>query len=292
MKLITAVQNGAQIVCVLDKSGKFAVGINTLGLSHGYAGMNALISGVNGGDFEKLTAFANSAASAGADVFEISTLELAAPIPRPAHDIICLGKNYAAHAREFGSEPPENPVIFAKRAAVTTGHNGVIDGHLDVDDQLDYEVELAVIIGRECRKISEEEVEGCIFGYTVFNDFSSRKLQNRHQQWYLGKSGDSFAALGPCIVTRDEICFPLELTLQSRVNGEVRQNSNTALFLHDVPKVIALLSRTITLEAGDIIATGTPSGVGMGFNPPRFLKSGDVVECEIKGIGTLTNKIK
>ncbi len=288
MRLLTLLKDEKQIICVLDKTGEKCIDIATVGLGSLYSNMNELILNGADKDFAILREISQKESASGLDFANATILS---PIPRPVHDIICLGMNYSEHAAEFGRETPDVPVFFSKRAAMTSGYNGKIDGHLDVDEQFDYEVELAVIIGSKCSKIAESEVESRIFGYTVFNDFSSRRLQNLHKQWFLGKSGDTCASMGPWIVTKDELPMPFEVNLCSRVNGEIRQSSNTGLLVHSIPKVIALLSQTITLEAGDIIATGTPSGVGMGYKPPRFLKSGDVVECEIERVGLLRNTI-
>jgi 2-keto-4-pentenoate hydratase/2-oxohepta-3-ene-1,7-dioic acid hydratase in catechol pathway len=156
---------------------------------------------------------------------------------------------------------------------------------------LDYEVELAVIIGKEGRNIAREEVEDYIFGYSIFNDISSRRLQREHLQWFKGKSLDTYSVLGPVIVHKSAFAYPPEVEIECRVNGEVRQHSNTNLLIHNIATIISDFSQGITLEPGDIIATGTPSGVGMGFKPPRFMKKGDLVECEIAGIGILRNRI-
>ena len=250
--------------------------------------MLELIERITPDEFRKLS---ETDFSAFGEVYALTEVELLSPIPSPKHDIICLGVNYADHAAEFGRSAPSVPVYFGKRAATTTGHLATLDGHLDVDEFLDYEVELAVIIGKQGKKIPAENVEDYIFGYTVFNDFTSRTIQKEHKQWFLGKSTDGFTAMGPWIVTKDELPMPLSLNLCSRVNGEVRQSSNTELMVHDIAKSISQLSQSITLYPGDIIATGTPSGVGMGFDPPRMLKAGDVVECEVEGIGVLRNVI-
>jgi 2-keto-4-pentenoate hydratase/2-oxohepta-3-ene-1,7-dioic acid hydratase in catechol pathway len=250
--------------------------------------MLELIERITPDEFRKLS---ETDFSALGDVYALSEAELLSPIPRPKHDIICLGVNYADHAAEFGGSAPSVPVYFGKRASTPTGHLAALDGHLDVDEFLDYEVELAVIIGKQGNKIPAENVENYIFGYTVFNDFTSRTIQKNHKQWFLGKSTDGFTAMGPWIVTKDELPMPLSLNLYSRVNGETRQSSNTKLMVHDIAKSISQLSQNITLYPGDIIATGTPSGVGMGFDPPRILKAGDIVECEVEGIGVLRNVI-
>jgi 2-keto-4-pentenoate hydratase/2-oxohepta-3-ene-1,7-dioic acid hydratase in catechol pathway len=158
-------------------------------------------------------------------------------------------------------------------------------------ERLDYEAELAVIIGRTARNLSAAEAPAHIFGYTVLNDVSARDLQTAHKQWYFGKSLDGFTPMGPCIVTADEISFPPRLAIRSYVNGELRQNSTTDLLITGIADILAELSSGITLLPGTILATGTPAGVGMGFDPPKFLRPGDVVECEIEGIGTLRNTV-
>lgn len=228
----------------------------------------------------------------------LASVRLLAPIERPRHDILCLGVNYADHLEETkrsviggGFSEPAKAVYFAKRAVRVLGPGEAIEGCFDVDPCLDYEVELAVILGRGGRNISAEDAESHIFGYSVFNDVSSRGLQKSHQQWFLGKSVDTYTAMGPVVVTADELPMPLQLGVHSFVNGEARQSSNTANLIHGVAQVIAEMSSVMTLDAGDIIATGTPSGVGMGFNPPRWLVPGDVVRCEIDGVGVLENPV-
>ena len=163
--------------------------------------------------------------------------------------------------------------------------------HKELTSQLDYEAELAVILKKDAKDVALEDVEDYIFGYTIMNDVSAREVQTAHRQWYFGKSLDGFTPLGPWIVTADSVEFPPKLRIQSRVNGELRQDSNTEQFIHGIAEVVSELSRGMTLKAGTIIATGTPAGVGMGFDPPRFLKPGDVVECVIEGIGTLKNPV-
>ena len=169
---------------------------------------------------------------------------------------------------------------------------GHIDGHFDLVERLDYEAELAVVIGKDASHVEEADAAEYVLGYTIINDVSARQVQTRHKQWYFGKSLDGFTPMGPCIVTADEFEFPPRLSIQSKVNGELRQNSNTELLIFGIPHIIRELSQGITLKAGTIIATGTPAGVGMGFEPPRFLKSGDQVECIIEGIGSLKNTVK
>ena len=167
-----------------------------------------------------------------------------------------------------------------------------IPGHFDIVDSLDYEAELAVIIRKEAKDVPPEQVKDYIFGYTVINDVSARNIQNRHKQWYFGKSLDGFLPMGPCIATVDSLPYPPKLQIQSWVNGELRQDSNTELLIFDIDHIVSELSRGMTLQAGTIISTGTPAGVGMGFDPPKFLKSGDVVECRVEGVGTIKNTVK
>jgi len=291
MRLITARLKAKEVLGIVNKEKTHMVVINELGLGSDFNFVNMidLITRITSEELDKLSKVDFSKATG---IHALSDIEILAPIPNPKHDIICLGVNYAAHAAEFGNDVPEAPIFFGKRAATTTGHLGALDGHLEVDEFLDYEVELAVIIGKKVKKLNPEDVEECIFGYSVFNDFSLRTLQRAHKQWFLGKGADGFATMGPWIVTKEELPMPFSLNLYCRVNGEVRQSSNTDLMIHNIKSAISKLSQNITLYPGDIIATGTPSGVGMGFDPPRMLKKGDVVECEVEGIGVLRNTIK
>ena len=228
----------------------------------------------------------------------VSEVTLLAPIPRPRQDVICLGINYKAHADEaagydaaFIKERPI-PIYFSKRVAEAGRPDGIIPSHPGLVERLDYEAELAVIIGKTARNVPAEKAAEYIFGYTIVNDVSARVLQTAHKQWYFGKSLDGFTPMGPCIVTADEIAFPPALPIRARVNGELRQDSTTDLLITDISHIIAELSSGMTLLPGTVIATGTPSGVGMGFDPPRFLKPGDTVECEIEGIGVLRSTVE
>jgi len=286
MRLITAKIGKDNVLGVVNFEKTQMAAVNALGFN--FTDMLDLITNITPKEQEMLAKLDFATAK---EVYPLAEIEFLSPIPKPPHDIICLGVNYAAHAAEFGREAPDIAVYFGKRAATMTGHLQTFDGHLEVDDALDYESELAVIIGKQAKKISPEEVENYIFGYSVFNDITLRKVQRRHNQWYLGKSVDGFAAMGPWIVTKDELPMPFSLALSSRVNGEPRQDSNTNLMVHGINKVISEMSQTLTLYPGDIIATGTPSGVGMGFDPPRMLKKGDVVECEVEGVGILRNTV-
>ena len=253
---------------------------------------------VNGDTEQARSRIREKAAAATAHSIEGEGLQLLSPIEHTVHDILCVGVNYRDHLEETKehmagavSDEVSQTVYFAKRAHRILGPEEPVHGRDDLDEKIDYEVELAVIIGKEGKNISEEDAENYIFGYSVFNDLSSRTLQTSHGQWLIGKSLDEYTSMGPVIVDRQELPMPLELDVRSYVNGELRQNSNTRNLIKNVPAIIAELSQGITLEAGDIIATGTPSGVGMGFVPPRFLKKGDEVSCEVEYIGQLTNTI-
>ena len=230
---------------------------------------------------------------------DLEQIQLKAPIPRPKQDVICLGINYMAHAEEsarykeeaFGGERPK-AIYFSKRVNEAVADKEPIQGHFDIVESLDYEVELAVVIGKDAKNVAEKDVFDYVFGYTILNDVSARNLQTSHKQWYFGKSLDGFTPIGPCIVTKEEFQNPPALAIKSYINGELRQNSTTDLLIFGIAHVVSELSQGMTLQAGTMIAMGTPAGVGMGFVPPNFLKAGDEVKCEIEGIGTLTNVVK
>jgi 2-keto-4-pentenoate hydratase/2-oxohepta-3-ene-1,7-dioic acid hydratase in catechol pathway len=224
----------------------------------------------------------------------IEEIKLLAPIPRPAKNIICVGKNYAEHAIEMGSadDIPEHIMVFTKAPTTVIGNYEAIMNHQNVTSELDYEGELAIIIGKEGRSIAKEDALDHVFGYTIVNDVTARDLQVKHKQFFIGKSLDTTCPLGPWIVHHSEIKDPNHLNIQTYVNGELRQDSNTQNFIFTLEEIISVLSRGMTLEPGDIIATGTPAGVGKGFKPPRYLKSGDEIEIRIEKIGVLKNKIQ
>ncbi len=225
-------------------------------------------------------------------------VKITAPIPYPRRNVFCLGKNYKEHALEIKSLPsgkaaiPDYPIYFTKVADPCIGHMDKVIIPKEYSEKIDYEVELAIIIGKDGRDIPKEKAEEYIFGYTIANDITARDIQRKHSQWFKGKSLDTFTPLGPYIVHKSEISFPVELDISCKVNGEIRQKSNTRELIFDIPYIISDLSKGLTLKAGDIILTGTPAGVGMGFDPPRFLKSGDVVESYIEKIGTLVNIVE
>lgn len=234
------------------------------------------------------------------DPLPIDDVELGAPIPNPRRNIFCVGKNYHAHAREFsqsgyeagavkGKEVDDFPAVFTKPASTVVGPGATVSLHSDVTDAVDYEVELTLVIGKAGRNIPRAEAYEHIWGYTIVNDVTARDRQKQHKQWFLGKALDTFCPMGPWIATADEV-DPQQMTLETRVNGELRQQASTSDLIFDIPSLVETISSGLTLMPGDIIATGTPAGVGIGFDPPRFLKAGDVVEMQITGLGTLTNR--
>jgi 2-keto-4-pentenoate hydratase/2-oxohepta-3-ene-1,7-dioic acid hydratase in catechol pathway len=227
---------------------------------------------------------------AGRTSVPFSRVKLLAPIPRPRKNIFCVGRNYAEHARESGAAPPDAPMFFSKPPTSVIGPLTPILYHRSTQ-QLDYEVELAAVIGQRGRDIPAAKALDYVFGYTIMNDVTARDLQRRHGQWFKGKALDTFAPLGPWIVHRSALPDPQQLRLSLRVNGETRQNSHTSKMLFTVAQLIATLSEGVTLEPGDILATGTPEGIGMGFTPPKFLHVGDAVEAEVEGIGILRNVV-
>lgn len=229
----------------------------------------------------------------------LESIELTAPLPRPRRNIFCVGKNYANHVKEFGGsdydvtggdETPSKPVFFTKATTTVVGPGAPIEPHWDLACELDYEAELAVIIGTGGRRISRDDALEHVWGYTIVNDVTARDLQRDHQQWFLGKSLDGFCPMGPWAVTADEVTVD-SLEISCLVNGELRQSAKTSALIFDVPALIEMLSAGITLLPGDVIATGTPDGVGIGFNPPKFLRSGDEVVAEISGLGALRNRV-
>lgn len=238
--------------------------------------------------------------AAAAPKLPLGGVTLHAPFPRPGRNIFCVGKNYYEHAKEFAQSGfdasakdvvPEAPVVFTKPPSSVIGPGEMIPGHLDPTQSVDYEGELAVVIGKGGRGIAKNDALGHVFGYTIVNDVTSRQLQHKHRQWVLGKGIDGFCPMGPVVLTADQAPDPRELHLRTWVNGELRQDAKVADLIFDIPTLISTISSYITLEPGDIVATGTPVGVGIGFDPPKFLKKGDVVRIEIGGIGVLENPV-
>ena len=294
MKLITYNYNNKEQVGILNKNEQGIYPIKALGIN--YETMNDLIENITD---EEMKTLQTSLEKGTKEIISINDVSTMAPIPNPKQDIICLGINYMAHAVEsarykkeaFGGDRPY-PVYFSKRVNMATGDGDYIPSYPELVDSLDYEAELAVIIKKDAKNVAKDEAYDYVFGYTIINDVSARNLQTRHKQWYFGKSLDGFTPMGPSIVTKNELTNPPVLKICSRVNNELRQNSTTDLMITTIEDAIHELSQGFTLKSGTIIAMGTPAGVGMGFEPPRFLKSGDVVECEIEGIGILKNAIK
>ncbi|MBT3552877.1 MAG: fumarylacetoacetate hydrolase family protein [Rhodospirillaceae bacterium] len=233
---------------------------------------------------------------------DAADVRLLAPIPNPLRNVLAVGRNYHEHAQEFhdsgfdatagATAVPEFPIVFTKPNTSVVGPGDPILTSLDPTNSVDYEGELGVIIGPGGRGISKEDALDHVYGYTVINDVTARTLQHRHKQWFIGKGLDSFCPMGPVILTADEAGDVREFHLTTRVNDEPRQDAKVAALIFDVPTLIASISEGITLIPGDIIATGTPVGVGIGFEPPVFLKPGDVVSITIDPIGTLENPVE
>jgi 2-keto-4-pentenoate hydratase/2-oxohepta-3-ene-1,7-dioic acid hydratase in catechol pathway len=232
----------------------------------------------------------------------LQQVQLLAPIPRPRRNVFCVGKNYHAHAKEFagsgfdssaksGGDVPAHPIIFSKVPESVIGPNDAILFPAEVSTALDYEAELTVVIGKGGKGISKADAMQHVWGYTIINDMTARDWQGRHSQWLLGKSFDTFCPMGPWLVSSDEMDGQAT-DVKCWVNGELRQDANTQDFIFDIPTLIECISAGITLYPGDLIATGTPAGVGIGYKPPKYLKSGDVVRIEIGGIGVLENPLR
>ena len=275
MKLATFLYQDRELVGVLTESGAAPL--------REYASMEELIR-------------AGAPAVLPEERIPLDSIRLLAPIPRPSQDVICLGMNFADHTAEAAKFHPtmvreSYAVYFSKRVNEAVADGGNVDSHPDVTQQLDYEAEVAFILGRDAYQVPAERAGEYVFGYTILNDISAREVQTRHKQFYLGKSLDGFTPMGPYIVTADEFSFPPRIGVRCRVNGELRQDGNTEQWIFGIQDVIADLSAGMTLRAGTIISMGTPAGVGMGFQPPKFLQKGDVVECEADGLGKLTNFI-
>jgi 2-keto-4-pentenoate hydratase/2-oxohepta-3-ene-1,7-dioic acid hydratase in catechol pathway len=260
-----------------------------------FSSMQSVIEG-GPSTLKTIKSLVSKAKTLGAAVVKAGSYQLAAPLPRPTKNIFCIGRNYAEHiaegerAQNIKIGVTEHPVYFTKPRTTVIGPNDSIPLHHHVSKQIDYEVELAVVIGKAGRDISREKAFEHVFGYTIINDVTARDVQRRHGgQFFKGKSLDGSCPMGPWIVTADEVPNPAKLGIRLTVNGEMRQNGTTADMIFDIPTLIASLSEGLTLEPGDIIATGTPSGVGYAMVPPHFLVKGDVVECEVDGVGKLTN---
>lgn len=231
---------------------------------------------------------------------KLSEIKILAPIPYLLRDMICVGKNYYAHAKEFFDSGfdatqketiPSEPIIFTKAMTSLIGPDDAIDTSIDPTGSVDYEGELGVVISKTARRVAKDDWQDYVFGYVIINDVTSRELQKKHNQWTIGKGLDTFGPMGPYIVTKDEIDDLPSMQIQTLVNDEVRQQAEVRDLIFDIPTLIETLTLTGTLLAGDVIATGTPVGVGIGFSPPKFLKSGDKVTINVTGLGSLTNPV-
>jgi|GEM_PF-19489 len=297
MRFATALIEGRQAVVLVDADGQRAWPVGSLQPDLEPAVASDMMAFVTA--FPVLPPFITPT-SGGSSVGELTLL---APFPRPARDVICVGKNYREHAREFTASGfdssaasvaeaiPDAPIIFVKSSGSVVGPRQPILLHPGFDRQMDYEAELGVVIGKAGRRIARENALDHVFGYTIINDVTARDLQAKHKQWFIGKSLDGSCPMGPWLVTADEIDLA-STRVECRVNGELRQSASTGQMIFDVPCLIETISACSTLEPGDIIATGTPAGVALSFDPPRYLGDGDVVEITIDGIGTLTNKVR
>jgi 2-keto-4-pentenoate hydratase/2-oxohepta-3-ene-1,7-dioic acid hydratase in catechol pathway len=288
MKIITGTRDGQTVAGWVDDD-------EVVICATGPAASGAVLEMIAGGD----AARAEWAAKTGPRV-PLADIRLLAPIPEPRRDIFCVGKNYYAHAAEFHKsgfdssakeQVPSAPVIFTKATTSVIGPGETVRASIDPTASVDYEGELAVVIGKRTFGVSKAQAMDHVFGYVIVNDVTSRELQKLHNQWVIGKGCDTFCPMGPWIATADEVGDPTVLDLTTEVNGELRQQAKVSELIFDIPTLIETLSQTITLLPGDIIATGTPVGVGIGFSPPVYLRPGDRMRVSITGLGVLENPL-
>ncbi|MBM3614717.1 MAG: fumarylacetoacetate hydrolase family protein [Alphaproteobacteria bacterium] len=288
MKLITGTTNGQMVAGWVD-------GDAVVICATGPEASGAVLALIAGGD----AARADWAARGGPRV-ALADIRLMAPIPEPRRNVFCVGKNYHAHAAEFHKsgfdssakeQIPSAPVIFTKATTSVIGPGDTVRASIDPTASLDYEGELALVIGKRTFGVSRAQAMDHVFGYVILNDVTSRELQKRHNQWVIGKGCDTFCPMGPWIATADEVGDPAALELSTEINGELRQHAKVSDLIFDIPTLIETLSHTITLLPGDIIATGTPVGVGIGFSPPVYLRPGDRMRVAITGLGVLENPV-
>lgn len=296
MKILTYEVDRKIKLGIFSKDEEWVYPITSFGVE--YDNMQEVIKGMSESEIQLLEHYTDLSPYSVDGAAKLEEVKILAPIQHPSQDVICLGMNYEAHAEESADFIKEDvtgeqvfAIYFSKRVDRATAHGEGIPSHAGLVEKLDYEAELAVVIGKDAIHVSPAEARNYIFGYTVVNDVSARDVQNRHKQWYFGKSLDGFLPMGPCIVTAGAIPYPPKLRIQSKVNGALRQESSTDQLIFGIDHVISELSQAMTLKAGTIIAMGTPSGVGMGLNPPEFLKVGDEVECIIEGIGSIKNPV-
>ncbi|WP_250475867.1 fumarylacetoacetate hydrolase family protein [Caballeronia sp. GAFFF1] len=291
MKLATLRVDGAKTVAVVDAEGEK------------YWPVSELCDGFSDDMVQLVQQFADlrETLKPRGEGKPLASARLLAPIDQPRRNVFCVGKNYHDHAEEFsksgfdksaqaGEHIPEAPVVFTKPVSTIIATGERIPRHADVTQQMDYEVEIGVVIGKAGRGIKKADAMSHVFGYTIINDVTARDLQKLHRQWFIGKSLDGFCPMGPFLVTADEIDAE-NIDVRCWINGELRQESNSKRLIFDISTIIETLSAGMELQPGDVIATGTPAGVGIGFNPPKFLQSGDVVRMEIPGIGILENEV-
>ncbi|MDO8298180.1 fumarylacetoacetate hydrolase family protein [Lacisediminimonas sp.] len=288
MRFATIELNGAPTVAIVSRDGKQ------------YWPMDEVLPGFKGDMVDLIRAVPNPQAQlkTSGEGKSLDGIRILAPIRNPRRNVFLVGKNYHEHAKEFNQsgfdgskeDAPPLPSIFTKPGSTIVGPNDPVFSHPQATKEVDYENEFTVIIGQGGRGISKADAYSHVWGYTIVNDVTARDLQKQARQWFLGKALDAFLPMGPVIVTPDEI-DPENLQLKTWINGELRQNANTGDLIFDIPTIIEVLSAGMALEAGDIIATGTAAGVGIGFKPPKFLKPGDEMKLEIEGIGTLFNRM-
>lgn len=291
MKLLTCIYRGQETLAILTRDEKHVVPLPRIGGD--FDTMNDLIARTD----QAVLAVMARAAELVTDPVPLEQVRLTAPIPHPVRDVVCMGLNYKAHADEMADALKEQrtervwPIFFGKAVDRCRGTGEDIPSHRDFISTLDYECELGVILGRDAYQVPREQVADYIFGYTIINDVTAREL-SRHKQNYFMKSLDGTCPMGPWIVTAEEVPYPPQLNIRLSVNGEPRQNGNTRDMIFDIGDIVSELSRGVTLPAGTVIATGSPTGIGFGMNPPVFLKDGDVVTCQIEKIGVLTNTVR
>lgn len=293
MKIAVFFANDKEQLGVLSFNGDQIIPISALGLD--YIDMNDLIVRIGQND---LAVMAEAAQNSSSKSLPLDKVKVLAPIPHPVRDVVGMGLNYKAHAEEMAKALKEQaternwPIFFGKAVDRARGDGEPFPSHKDFISTLDYECELAAVLGKTIRGgIRPEEVRDAIFGYTIINDITAREL-NRHKQNYFQKSLDGTCLMGPYLVTADEIAYPPKLRLRTWVNGELRQDGCTDQMIFDLDVIISTLAQGMTLPAGTIFATGSPTGIGFGMNPPVYLRHGDVVRCEIEGIGSLTNIVR
>ena len=288
MKLATISDNGK------IKAGMI-VGQEFICCDEGKNANTAVLAMISSGDISEWQAMLDKAPRK-----KLSEIKILSPIPYLLRYMICVGKNYYAHAKEFFDSGfdatqketiPSEPIIFTKAMTSLIGPDDAIDTSIDPTGSVDYEGELGVVISKTARRVAKNDWQDYVFGYVIINDVTSRELQKKHNQWTIGKGLDTFGPMGPYIVTKDEIDDLPSMQIQTLVNDEVRQQAEVRDLIFDIPTLIETLTLTGTLLAGDIIATGTPVGVGIGFSPPKFLKSGDKVTINVTGLGSLTNPV-